>query len=221
MSTPKKSPWGTVQHATKYGEHAHSVSTAGHGGLKLDRRWNARVPDYMRQPGGWYEEDCLWAVPVVCIPELADLMVGHYGSMTADDLRREADLTLLRWFPSHWAKFHGKPIEIGMSRSFDQDEWERQHAGDWVAVSALSTDDGSGVIVVATLGGKRSTPLEPVDERWYLVTPRDAYNDPTNRHPLGLFAGSYVIRPEDTLIPGSDHSIHQLATMFSKPVTAE
>jgi len=39
------------------------VTTAGHGGIKLDAARNRKVPGPVRSRDGWYEEDCDWAIP--------------------------------------------------------------------------------------------------------------------------------------------------------------
>ena len=53
-----RTPWGVATSATVLAPGVGYVVTPGHGGYKLDRRLNASVPPYMRQPGGWYEYDC-------------------------------------------------------------------------------------------------------------------------------------------------------------------
>lgn len=66
------SPWGRVQSETVYGPGIVSVSTASHGGVKLDRERNALVPVKHRAGDGWYEEDCDWAIAVVACRDLID-----------------------------------------------------------------------------------------------------------------------------------------------------
>ena len=41
-------PWGSSQHQRVLAEGITSVSTASHGGVHLDRKRNAAMPDYMR-----------------------------------------------------------------------------------------------------------------------------------------------------------------------------
>ena len=48
MSTP----WGKAQSAHVLAPGIGSVSTAGHGGVKVDRAHNAAMPEYMRRAGG-------------------------------------------------------------------------------------------------------------------------------------------------------------------------
>lgn len=52
-----RTPWGTSQESTPFGDGIVFHSTAGHGGFKLDKATNAQVPELWRVPSGWYEED--------------------------------------------------------------------------------------------------------------------------------------------------------------------
>ena len=56
-----RTPWGDAQDVIDVAEGIKWVSTASHGGYKLDRKRNAQVNEVWRQAGGWYEEDCDWA----------------------------------------------------------------------------------------------------------------------------------------------------------------
>ena len=56
-------PWGPAQFVSQPLEGVTVVSTASHGGIKLSRAQNAKIPAAARAPGGWYEEDCCAAVP--------------------------------------------------------------------------------------------------------------------------------------------------------------
>jgi hypothetical protein len=62
MQEGSRSPWGKIQDVRELAEGAWMVSTAGHGGIKLSAARNRKVPAPAREPGGWYEEDCQWAI---------------------------------------------------------------------------------------------------------------------------------------------------------------
>jgi len=66
--TPKTSPWGKVQYCDQIAEGIVSVSTAGHGGLKLSAKRNNQIPEGARIHSGWYEEDCEWAIVALVFP---------------------------------------------------------------------------------------------------------------------------------------------------------
>lgn len=57
-----RSPWGKIQRVEFFTPWLCRVSTAGHGGMKLSREFNRLVPKEVRSKGGWYEEDCEWAL---------------------------------------------------------------------------------------------------------------------------------------------------------------
>ena len=58
-----RTPWGEAQHVTHIQEGVWFASTASHGGIKLDRKRNAKIPAVARIEGGWYEEDCAAVIP--------------------------------------------------------------------------------------------------------------------------------------------------------------
>ena len=49
-----RTPWGEAQHVTHIQEGVWFASTASHGGIKLDRKRNAKIPAVARIEGGWY-----------------------------------------------------------------------------------------------------------------------------------------------------------------------
>lgn len=67
--TPKRSPWGKVQHCNQIAEGIVSVSTASHGGLKLSIERNNQIPEGARKSSGWYEEDCEWSIVALVFPK--------------------------------------------------------------------------------------------------------------------------------------------------------
>lgn len=65
------SPWGPVQDRTSIANGISQVSTASHGGLKLDAVRQTQMPPFLKPtfPDGWYEEDCDWAKVAVVFPQ--------------------------------------------------------------------------------------------------------------------------------------------------------
>ena len=65
------SPWGPIQTVTPLGPDAVAVTTASHGGLRVSPSALARMPAEIRQTaysgGGWFEEDCDWALPYLAL----------------------------------------------------------------------------------------------------------------------------------------------------------
>lgn len=70
------SPWGAIQHVTRYGDDIAFVSTSSHGGFRVTgeslgtlRALHSDWEPFLDQPRdiGWYEEDCDAPVVVLCL----------------------------------------------------------------------------------------------------------------------------------------------------------
>jgi len=158
---PTRSPWGTVQSATAYGPF-WSVSTAGHGGVKVPRALNAKIDASVRRKGGWYEEDIDWAIVAATFPE-------HF-----DEKTRESALSTLRnWHADFYEKLTGEKLTPANSRQRAEEAFEKETADKWVVISACGdwkTGVPKGMVeVFATLGGKR-TSADHQAGRTFLVT---------------------------------------------------
>ena len=159
-------PWGWSQMATVYAEGIVSHATASHGGFHLSPERNRQVHASLRSPDGFYEEDCCWAAVAITFP---DFFTGYE--------RRIADETCKTWQPDAWEAIHGVVLSSGESDVKDRRSFERDHADDWVVISAIRSDHHSGMTeVIATRGGKRTLGVE---ERRYLV--------PVSEYEVGRF----------------------------------
>lgn len=165
-------PWGPSQGAMIYGEGVFCHSTAGHGGFQLAPEQNDRVHPLLRCSSGFYEEDAEWAAVAQALPEL----------FTAYE-RRLSDETLRNHWPEAWEAIHGVSLQSGESRERDRQIFERQHAEDWIVISAVSSDRLPGFVeAMATPGGQRGPGVE---RRRFLV--------PSAEYEPGLFG--FVIDP--------------------------
>ena len=163
-------PWGWSQMATVYAEGVVSHVTASHGGFHLSPERNAQVHASLRSDDCFYEEDCCWAAVAITFP---DLFTGYE--------RRIADATCKTWQPDAWETIHGVALAPGQSHVKDRRTFERDHAGDWVVISALRSDHQDDMMeVIATRGGQRGAGVE---ERRYLV--------PSSEYEVGRY--SFVI----------------------------
>lgn len=163
MQTPMSTstPWGGSRLATIYAEGVISHSTSGHGGFHLSPDRNLQVDASVRSSGGWYEEDCEWAIVALTFP---DLFTG-YEQRCADDTARNT-------FPNYWEKLRGRRLSSGESWSKDRAEFDRLHVDDWIVISAIISTYHSGMTeVVAAQGGKRDVQR---GERRFLI-PHDEY----------------------------------------------
>lgn len=153
-------PWGISQSSEIYAEGVVFHSTASHGGFKLDRARNARMPAALRVAGGWYEEDAEWSKVAIGFPEL----------FTTYE-RRHAEKTLRNYYPNCWEAIHERFLKPGESVENDRRLFGERHRQDWVVVSAIRSNDHPGMTdCIARLGGRR----DHGQERRFLV-PSDDY----------------------------------------------
>ena len=154
-------PWGISQGGTRYADGVVSHSTAGHGGFQLSSDRNVIVHVLLRADDGFYEEDCCWAAVAVAFPDLF-----------TDFEKACAERTLRDTFPEAWETINGRRLAPGESRERDRACFFRDHAADWIVVSAIRSEHEPGFVeAVARLGGQRD---RGTPSRRYLV-PCDEY----------------------------------------------
>lgn len=110
MATIVRSPWGPVQSVKNIGPGIDFVSTASHGGIKLDRLRNFKMPEAFRLKGGWYEEDCEASLVIITFPECFDAEIVVH-----------AQATVKNFFPEQYEKHYN--IVIPENQSF-QKRWK-------------------------------------------------------------------------------------------------
>lgn len=130
MSTP----WGRAQQAETICEGIGTVSTAGHGGIKLSRARNALVPEYMRREGGWYEEDCEWSIPF-CVFEDEIAASGDESAVKAIDKVQHRS-TLRGCMPDEYEQFYSVVLGPGESHTKDKRLWLERNANSMIVVAA-------------------------------------------------------------------------------------
>lgn len=155
-------PWGTSQGATVYADGVTCHSTAGHGGFHLSAERNRNVHPKLRVASGWYEEDEAWAAVALTFPDL----------FTSFE-RRCAESTVKDSFPDAWESISGVMLQPGESRRKDRIAFERDHATDWIVVSAITSDHQKGFVeVIAAPGGRR----DPGNEERRFLVPSEEYH---------------------------------------------
>ena len=106
------SPWGPIQTVTTLGPDVVSVTTASHGGLRVSLTALARMPEPIRattySQGGWFEEDCDWALPYLAL----GLDAFETDAARAAEVWAAAIRTVQRYHPRH-AALLGVPVEPG------------------------------------------------------------------------------------------------------------
>ena len=102
-------PWGNADGAEHIARGIMFYSTPSHGGYHLSPARNLQVPDALRLPGGWYEEDCDWARVVLAFPQYFPDAVKQ----------AEARQCLRAWVPSAYERFYGVTLQPGESYAKD------------------------------------------------------------------------------------------------------
>lgn len=149
-------PWGGSQMAVVYAEGVVAHVTSGHGGFHLSIERNAQVHPLLRKDMPWYEEDCEWAIVAISFPDL----------FTANE-RSMAEKTFRNTWPDVWEKIHGRTLAEGESWARDRRAFDQRHAADYIAMSAILSDQRPGMTeVVAKIGGGH---IRGGEERRFLV----------------------------------------------------
>lgn len=134
-------PWGPSQHTEELAKGVSWYSTASHGGVHLSPTENAKIHPAWRVEGGWYEEDCAWAIVAFHFP---DLFLKDYAA---------AIETLKHWMPDAYMRVTGTVLTAADSRKLAEREFCQATKDKWVAISAINALDGM-VKVTACIGGR-------------------------------------------------------------------
>ncbi len=166
-------PWGPSQEIYPVIEGIVFVSTAGHGGLKLEVWRQARMPLYLRRPGGWYEEDCEWSLPAAVFA--AEILAGPESCLRNAVHQGAHQESMRDWFPDEYERFYQTVIPPGQSFKKDERQFYRDHAEDWIGICAYG-DWKEGVPigyvgVVARQGGHGGQGPEK-----FFYVPKDEYD---------------------------------------------
>lgn len=151
----KSSPWGTIDHVQKLASGMFQVSTAGHGGIKLSRSRNSEMPEGARRKGGWYEEDCEWALVVLQFPEEFEV-----------EIRESAARTAKEYDPEGYTAITGKEVALEESWSLRQRDFAERSKDLLVVTSACGAGSAGFPVVIpegkvgvyARRGGDRAGP---------------------------------------------------------------
>lgn len=161
-STKSQSPWGKVETVHKLFEGAWVVTTASHGGIKLDPKRNREMPEAFRKKGGWYEEDCE-----------SSFIVLAYRRHFNDAQYEIAEKTIKNYFPDQYETWSGKWIPLDESKVKRDRHFDLVNNDKWVGIAAVGDwhpDVPKGMVgVTATIGGDMSHDnnksfLVPVEE---------------------------------------------------------
>jgi hypothetical protein len=168
---PTNSPWGQVDHTEEFAPGIWRVSTPGHGGFKLSPQRQRMMPDYMKRPGAWYEEDCEWSlVAVVFRDEFDKLRPWQIEQKVTETDYQHALKTARGWYPDEFERFFGVTLAPGESHVKDERNFLKEHANDFIVVAAWGAwakfVPASMVGVCARRGGRGNPRGE---EKWFLI----------------------------------------------------
>lgn len=173
-----RSPWGTIDFVNNYAPGIDSVATPGHGGIKLDRKMNNQVHTAWRQAGGWYEEDCEWAIVAITFPNVFE-----------PEMVKQAHIIAKDWNPDEYREATGNMVDIAESRTLRERAFRAESYGKLKVTCAFGSwhpqCPKGQVIACASLG----YPFK--DEKAYLI-PDDHYEA---RGPFGFVfePGTYPV----------------------------
>lgn len=170
-----RTPWGQAQSVDHLAPGIEFVTTASHGGVKLSEDLNRKIPAYMRQAGGWYEEDVDWAVVATIFPEAFP-----------EKERISAKSTLRNWRPDAYERFYAEEIQAGQSFIKDDRLFQERHKDDYIVLAGWGdwhpqVPEGF-VGVFAGRGGRLPTGGYPEDTAYFLVPASEYQSILRERH---------------------------------------
>jgi len=174
-----RTPWGTSDSVREIAPGIKFYGTPSHGGIKLDKKLNAQVPEYMRAEDGWYEEDLDWALVALVFPDAFP-----------EKERKAAEHTIKNWYPDIWEQFYGRTLARGESMKRDEDLCLEEHRNDFIGVAAWGdwyegVPDGM-TLVAAVRGGRDPKTGRYRGEEAYFLVPDSEYDAKGSRSACGF-----------------------------------
>jgi hypothetical protein len=163
-----RTPWGKAQTVREVQPGILEITTAGHGGFKLSRYANSCVHSAWRRAGGWYEEDCEWAIVALTF----GLGNAEYAQKTAKN-----------WYPNEYEAVYGGPVLPEESRVLRERHAQTQAAGKWQVTAGVNANGRPGMVCAcARVNGRSGTG----PEKFFLI-PESEYQ---------FEAGVLTVNPE-------------------------
>lgn len=154
------SPWGTIQYRKIFTRGFSSVSTAGHGGFMLSKRFAEKYlsREALKRAIKYrdyycYEEDCDWAIPAFELKQYWEKIFQYAG----EDINPEQYLlkTLSYWNADYLVERGIEPDSEAYAKyqeRKEEEEMRRNNHPDLI-VTAFSTDNPD-IVRVITADGK-------------------------------------------------------------------
>ena len=175
---PTRSPWGAVQSAEQLAPGVWRVSTAGHGGIKLSPARNRAVPGIARAAGGWYEEDCDWAIAALVHPDA--FPVRPATQQFDGDQIAYARRTIGRYqSPEVFEALLGEPATEANCDAVSERAFRARHADDFHVVCAWGDHAAwvpKGFVGVFACRGGRTPQGEYGPDQLYALVTKASYD---------------------------------------------
>lgn len=120
----KETPWGRADYKNVIADGITFYGTPSHGGFHLSPERQAAMPDALRLPDPWYEEDCDWVRIVCAFPDVfeTDTKISP----------EKAEAILKNWIPDAYEAWSGKTLAPGMSHIRDVTLFYEAHKNDFL-----------------------------------------------------------------------------------------
>lgn len=170
------SPWGKVQDSEMLTPFLGNVSTAGHGGLKVSPEYNKKIPSIFRKQNGWYEEDCAWAIPMYFLMQdiALEALPGKIDYLAKTEREGIALKTLKQWYWKEYEQHFDVILDESESNLKADYIWVSQNALKWQVICSKYVENDD-IELILTLGGRRSSHTNTVEERTIIVD-KTVYN---------------------------------------------
>lgn len=166
----RSTPWGVSDSKQEYGPGVAFYGTPSHGGFHVAPTLNAKMPDALRLPSGWYEEDVEYVRVVLAFPD-------RFPKIDKTD----ALTTLRSYAPEDFERFTGEVVLPGESYARDAVIFRAENKTRMVSLAAAGSGPGRSMMdaggdvpegfveVFAGRGGRLKSGGFPAETAYYLI----------------------------------------------------
>jgi len=110
IKSATSTPWGRSDYEMEYADGVVFFGTPSHGGFRLSKKMNARIPEVFRNADGWYEEDCEYAKVSYFLSEcFPETFTAHDGEVK--NAKADAERSLKSWNYKQWEAWTGREVD--------------------------------------------------------------------------------------------------------------
>lgn len=151
-----QTPWGRAQYSRQYARGINFYGTAGHGGFRVSAGLQKRLHPSLSKFGGWFEEDCEWALVVLSFPEYFSGEEIGKARQTAKD-----------WNPTEYQEITGDYVPVSESYTLRKQQSEEQNKAMFITKAAWG--DWHPKVPRGMVGVRAIRAVGNV-EKWFLVS---------------------------------------------------